>query len=176
MSAIDRLVRRLSSAYRREQGSNNYKLLSIPAQELDQLEQEMQNVLSAHHVDTATGKSLDRIGELVMVRRNPGESDTDYRNRIKSEWPARASDSTKQAIIYALTTILGVSETKLNIVEDFANSPAHFKLEVASDVSDKESKIIEIVNRTKAAGVSWELFWLGSKWDVGTWDNAVWGS
>jgi hypothetical protein len=54
------------------------------AASLDEVEAGLVGILRAHWVDTATGPDLDRLGVLLSVTRKEGESDLDFRGRLKT--------------------------------------------------------------------------------------------
>ena len=185
MSVIGDLIKRLSSAYKKESTSNNYKILEIPASEFDIVEIEIDNVKDAHFVDSAFGTSLERIGSLLKVFRNEGESDASYRARIKSEVPNFVGGGTIDSIRTALANLLGLDKSKITITEDFPAEPAHFVVGV--DFSEEtggpqpESDMEATIDRTRGAGISHELEYTstavwdsnvpGQRWDEGYWGN-----
>lgn len=169
------VINRLSTAYNKAETSNNYKLLRIFAEELDEIEQTLGDVKNSHFVDTATGISLDRIGSLVNEMRG-GDDDEAYRARIKTKYSQMIADGTKAAIKFALSETLGLDPSKIEFIEEFPANPAHFKLQLPPDYADQETLIVEIVDRTKGAGISWQIWWIGSKWDQANWDEGTWGS
>jgi|Deesub1362B_J571_1020462.scaffolds.fasta_scaffold00415_2 hypothetical protein len=171
---IKNIINRLSTAYNKAETSNNYKFLKVFADELAEIEQLLEDIKNSHFVDTATGINLDRIGALVGEKREY-DNDEDYRARIKTKYSRLIADGTKSAIRFALST-LGIDPNRIEFIEEFPNQPAHFTLRVPTDYGDKELLIVEIVDRTKGAGISWQIWWLGSKWDEGKWDEGVWGS
>jgi|Deesub1362B_J571_1020462.scaffolds.fasta_scaffold00525_8 hypothetical protein len=167
MSVIDRLVKRLSSAYRREQGSNNYKLLSIPAQELDQIEAELQNILNAHHVDYATGKNLDNLGKLFNCKRLTGESDAHYRARLKTQMQRYTSSATINNVKQVVATILGKPTSRVKVTEDFSGGKyAHFDvwvwLQDLNDAGITVQDLKDLISEIKGVGISVETYQQGT--------------
>lgn len=181
MSVISDLIKRLSSAYKRESTDNNYKILEIPASEFDIVEIEIGNVKDAHFVDSAIGISLDRIGSLLKVIRSEGESDASYRARIKSEVPNFVGGGTIESIEKGLAILPG----EVTIIEDFPAKPAHFAVDI--DLSGETGGPLPIddvnirIDKTRGAGISYDLEYNstfvwdsnieGQRWDEGYWGN-----
>lgn len=70
-----------------EQYKNSEKLLALVNScmaQFDDLETAFFEILQALNLADAIGPSLDYLGAIVGVKRNPGESDTQYRERIVS--------------------------------------------------------------------------------------------
>jgi len=133
------------------------------------------SIKNSHFVETATGINLDRIGSIVNEMRG-GDDDEAYRARIKTKYSQMIADGTKAAIKFALSETLGLDPSKIEFIEEFPANPAHFKLQLPPDYADQETLIVEIVDRTKGAGISWQIWWIGSKWDQANWDEGTWGS
>ncbi|WP_173475129.1 BspA family leucine-rich repeat surface protein [Fibrobacter succinogenes] len=70
-----------------EQYKNSEKLLALVNScmaQFDDLETAFFEILQALNIADAIGPALDYLGAIVGVKRNPGESDTQYRERIVS--------------------------------------------------------------------------------------------
>lgn len=70
-----------------EQYKNSEKLLALVNScmaQFDDLETAFFEILQALNLADAIGPALDYLGAIVGVKRNPGESDTQYRERIVS--------------------------------------------------------------------------------------------
>lgn len=185
MSSIADLVKRLSSAYDKDDASNNQKFLQMPASEFETIKTEIENVKDAHFVDDAFGVSLDRIGALLKVYRNEAETDSAYRTRIKAEVPNFIGGGTIESIRTALANLLGLDKSKITITEDFPAEPAHFI--VGIDFSEETggpfplSDMEATIDKTRAAGIShdteysstavWDSNVPGQRWDEGYWGN-----
>jgi len=116
MSA-DRLIKLLSTAFRKDPDSNNYKIIAITATGFDELEKVLEDIKNAHFVETAQGKSLDYIAKLFNVTRQQGESDEDLRARLFVEFKKYLSCGTKDDILQVIKFY-----TKLRN-EDYRNIP-----------------------------------------------------
>jgi len=116
MSA-DRLIKLLSTAFRKDPGSNNYKIIAIIATGFDELEKVLEDIKNAHFVETAQGKSLDYIAKLFNVTRQQGESDEDLRARLFVEFKKYLSCGTKDDILQVVKFYAKLRD------EDYRNIP-----------------------------------------------------
>lgn len=116
MSA-DRLIKLLSTAFRKDPDSNNYKIIAIIATGFDELEKVLEDIRNAHFVETAQGKSLDYIAKLFNVTRQQGESDEDLRARLFVEFKKYLSCGTKDDILQVIKFYAKLRD------EDYRNIP-----------------------------------------------------
>lgn len=85
MSRRDKIAGKLPHFYRYwENGSSISGLITAMGKRLDEGEKEFVSIMRSHWVDTASNDDLDRLGVLYNLKRKEGESDSDYRNRIKT--------------------------------------------------------------------------------------------
>ena len=128
MAAVDRLVKRLTSPYASDPDTNVYKLLSCPGQELDAAEAEISKAQDAHHVDLAAGQSLDSLGDLLQAPRQTGEADAHYRARLKTQLQRSIGSATIPDVKEIAAMILGVSQGRVQVREDFSVEYAYFQV------------------------------------------------
>ncbi|RLI82725.1 hypothetical protein DRP04_03310 [Archaeoglobales archaeon] len=172
MSA-DRLIKLLSTAFRKDPDSNNYRLISIIADRFDELENVLEDVRKSHFVETAQGISLDYIAKLFNMHRKE-ESDDDFRTRIQAKIRTCLSCGTKSDIFFAVTYFNAISEQEVPVnVFILEPEPAHFivvvpvlntyDLELKEKLYSKpfrawfKNALQFIVNKVKAAGVLGEV-------------------
>jgi hypothetical protein len=121
------------------ESTNLYKLLQVLVSENERLDIELDGLYDNRFIDTATGTSLEKIGDLVGVNRKTGEKDEKLRKRIRGAFAAQASDTTYESFANAALSILDSSpdnvgfatppETPKKTVElrmdggDFENNP-----------------------------------------------------
>src|SRR3989304_7571073 len=65
---------------------------------LDGSEKELVSIMRTHWVDTASRGDLEKLGALYSIKRRVGESDSDYRNRLKTAIMSYKGGGTKSAI------------------------------------------------------------------------------
>jgi len=166
MAAVDRLVKRLTSPYASDPGTNVYKLLSCPGQELDAAEAEISQVQDAHHVDPAAGQSLDSLGDLLQVARQTDESDAHYRARLKTQLRRSTGSATISDIKEIAATLLGVPLPRVRVQEDFSVEYAYFQVYAflqdldAAGITVQEFK--DLLANVKGAGIRIAAFQAGT--------------
>lgn len=80
-----RIADRLPEFYRTwDPDSVIYKVIDAVGRALAEEQKGVFRVMRTHWVDTANGSDVDRLGAVFELRRNKGESDEDYRERIKN--------------------------------------------------------------------------------------------
>jgi len=85
-----------------------HELVTALGKRVDEAEKDVDRILRAHWVDTATSGDLDKLGRLFNLSRNPGERDADYRNRLKRAIIEFKGGGTRQAILDAVRMTLGL--------------------------------------------------------------------
>jgi hypothetical protein len=82
-------------------------------------------ILRAHWVDTATGADLDRLGAVLSIARKTGESDLDFRGRLKTAIIGYSGGGTRGSIRMMVRIALRLPEDyPVTIVE---NPPVRMK-------------------------------------------------
>ncbi|ADN36213.1 hypothetical protein Mpet_1454 [Methanolacinia petrolearia DSM 11571] len=162
------ILRRLSSAFRQDTESNNYKLIKINADELDEIDAVIDEIIRAHNLEHSSGQSLDFLAELLELERNE-RSDDDFRSLIAATAVFRKSNGTIADIKNVVSLITGVSTDDIVVHEDGGNS---FSIELKSINLNAFSLTIfnENVDKTRAAGVKYLaedlVMILNSLWEV----------
>lgn len=67
------------------------------------------NALSQETIDTAVGVQLDRLGEIVGLARETGQSDDDYRIDLKAKIVQNLNQGTPEEVIAAAKFFIGAS-------------------------------------------------------------------
>jgi hypothetical protein len=88
------------------ESTNLYKLLQVLVSENERLDMELDELYDNRFIDTASGVSLEKIGDLVGVNRKTDEGDRKLRKRIKGAFAAQASDTTYDSFANAALSIL----------------------------------------------------------------------
>lgn len=140
---IDELVPVLSTAFRKEQDTNNYKLLGTVLRELEivgygdngygqppwggGLEDVLRLVKEAHWIDYATDTSLEHIAQLFNITRDAGETNEHFRMRIKLQYQKYVSHATIDEIRRICAMILYTTTSRVLIEDDY---PAAFGMTI----------------------------------------------
>ena len=67
-----------------DRSSTISSFVSAVGKAMDETEKEYVSIMRSHWVDTASGEDLDRLGALFSIGRGRGETDADYRGRLKT--------------------------------------------------------------------------------------------
>jgi len=146
------IIRRLSSAFRQDKESNNYKIIKVQADEMDEVATVIEDLVQAHNIELASGASLNSLAELLELERD-GLSDNDFRALIAATAVFRRSNGTIADIKNVVSSITGVPVEDIVIHEDGNTS---FSIEMSSPNQKAFSFEILVDNivAAKAAGVA----------------------
>jgi hypothetical protein len=106
------------------------------ATEYDRIDSDQSDVLEAHHVTTAEGSELERIGQLFNVRRRTNETDEQLRQRIKIRGSIAVTSGTTNEMMELSKLALECEYSDLSFPIDLATSPAVFPVETTQQVVD----------------------------------------
>lgn len=101
-------------------------------------------------VDTATGAQLDGIGEIVGVEREGGQSDADYRVRIKAQIGINLSQGQPERII---STFQVLKEAELVLLQQLQPAAIGISSEATFVDQEEVDEILEILESISPAGV-----------------------
>ena len=177
MGSINNILNRLPEFYNKEIGSNIYAIMSSLAIEVDRIYDGITRLDNMIGIDTTTGLDLDaRWGRLTGVIRRSGETDEQYRIRLKLRMSMETGGTVK-AIQYAVAPIIGLYDAsklddQIKIYDTFNLPPGvacdpgtiicHIYIPVHEDEIqnwniDKLDKlhadIKDAINMNKAAGI-----------------------
>lgn len=97
----DRLARNLPDAYRKDQQSNNAKILEIEKSALDMLREDIGAIDACLDINNASGKTLDLYGEMLGQDRGTA-TDEQYRVLIKNRINRNYANADYNSIVRAL--------------------------------------------------------------------------
>ena len=155
MSSIDDIIQRLTDLYEKGVGSNNYNTLLLNAEQLDTIRQQSNAVKLAHFVNDATGISLDNLGKILDTPRLAGESDNDYRARLKGTIPSLIGGGTKEQLSKVVALVLSI-DASLVVVEDGytdAGKYGHARILIYAPITQPPSVINDTIDTNRAAGI-----------------------
>lgn len=125
-------------------------LLCALIEQIEDLESVNLAMFSALDCDTATGASLEAIGNIVGELK-AGRSDTDYRTAIKTKIGVNNSSGTGEEIIVAVQGILGTG-SPIQIIE-FYPGTLYVYFPSSPTTVPEPSALQAAVQRVTAAGV-----------------------
>jgi len=120
-------------------GNNTYALMRALLTEADRIDSDLEDIYDQHHVNTATGDDLEKIGDLVNVRRQTGESDNRYRSRIKGKFRAATTDTTFDQFVEFTASVLSTEISNVEFLTSYGARPATVGVATDSSVYDSLS-------------------------------------
>jgi len=116
--------------------SNTYKLIRALLTEANRIDDDLEEIYDQHHVNTATGDDLDKIGDLVDVSRKTGESDSRYRARIKARFRAATIDTTFDQFSEFVASVLNTNIDNIDFLTNYGSRPATVSVSTQGNVYD----------------------------------------
>jgi len=86
-------------------------------EQFDDFETELNNMKLSVQIDTATGTDLENIAAIFGLSRDIGESDSDFRSRIKAFFPGTVGSGTIVEIKNTINRVTGISLSEIDITE-----------------------------------------------------------
>jgi hypothetical protein len=114
---IDEYINALPDAYRKDKGSNNYKLLYLEDALVNGLWDDIESVDAVMDIFKATGGTLDLYGEMYNQARG-GLTDEQYRVIILQRIARNYAGGDYNSTVQALANALGVSTSEIRLVEE----------------------------------------------------------
>lgn len=167
---IKEMLSRLSTAFRKDEDSNNYRLFAVIADEFDEIEQVIEQIRDSRFVEVATGKSLDYIAKLFNITRIANESDDELRGRLQVELQKYLSSGTINDILNVIKYFTLLENKNIKIIEApdatlgfgegsfgnnvFSSPKATFRIELFNLAHQLNLKAFyNAIRNVKAAGV-----------------------
>jgi hypothetical protein len=171
-----------------EEKTELYKLLQVSSKENKRINLDIETIYNNRFVTSATGDELEKIGELVGVRRKTAEGDKKLRKRIRGEFAAQASDTTFETFAVAALSILDADPDNISIEKPPTTVDKVVNLYVDGGILDdnplSNTEITDLLDRTVSAGAKVNLIETGTfafagdntnlkGWDDGTWSSTI---
>ncbi len=133
MQRTARVAERLPEFYRSwDPDSVLYGLINAFARSLNEQQRDLFRIPRTHWVETAHLADLDAIGAIFDLLRSPGETDEDYRIRIKNGIQRFKGGGTRESVISMMAAFLKTEGAELELVENPA-APLVVTRSVAGD-------------------------------------------
>ncbi len=128
MKPLDKIANRLPSIYKTwDENSVIYKFLSAFEKRFDESQKDVRRILRSHWIDTAHGNDIDRLGSLFSLTRPAGESDSDFKDKVKNAIQEYRGGGTVKAILTSLKASLGTTNgERIELIE---NPPQKMRVE-----------------------------------------------
>lgn len=130
--------------------NNIEKLIDIFAQEVQELEDAIIQILDETTLPTAIGVQLDGLGEIVGLERQ-GLDDATYRARLRSQILANRSNGTINELIAIADLFTGGGET-FTLVESFTGFEIEFTTILPFGIGEQLAKLIRIARSAAVNG------------------------
>lgn len=134
-------------------GSNTHRLIKALLEEYERVDDDINNIYHNHHINSATGQSLDKFGELVQIDRETGESDSRYRARIKAAFRVGNIGTTFDEFSQFSSAILNTDIDNLTFIEDY---PGKVTVSAPTAVYDNteltDTDVVQILSEAVPAG------------------------
>lgn len=150
----DKLVKNLPDAYRKDDGSNNAKILAIEHDASSVLRETVQAIDESLDINKAYGKTLDLYGEMLGQRRGAA-TDEQYRVLLKNKIQRNFTNADMNSVIRAICTTFDCDPTEILLLEpepcvvSIEGLPVHKLAESNIDVNTA----IAIISGLMPAGV-----------------------
>lgn len=146
----EELVDSLPTYYPKNEEGNNYKVLEVIGNRIDELDEYTSNLDNATSVQYSdTSGQLSEHAKLVDIQQERNESREQFRSRIIARFHLLTSEGTTMDILHAVSEIIQIDISELGYEEDgnviFISIPnsAVESIELTSqDVSDVTAKLL----------------------------------
>lgn len=136
--------------------SNTYSLMLALSSQYDRTLDEVEDIRDSHHVSTATGRDLEKIGKLAEVERQTGESDDKYRLRIIGNVVSAFTGTTFSDVIQFISLILETDMTNIRLFDNLSIDPATLVINADASIYSNSpltnSDIISLAEDSVPAG------------------------
>lgn len=116
--------------------TNNRKLLRALLGGIEQLSLNTFEVRDSHHIRTATGAELDKIGKLIGKRRKSNETDEKYRIRLILAFRLNSVGGTFDELAQFFSVLLDTDVENINFETKFEALPATITVRTDSQILD----------------------------------------
>lgn len=150
-----RYVDNLPDVYRKDEASNNFKILNIAKVEMDGIKDDISDVFDILDIETATGKTLDLYGDSINQARGYA-TDSQYRVMIKSKIARNLMNGDLNSIIDSCCLMLGCkpSEVKITETDDCGIKIESLPYDIVNYVGLSASQVVKLISKLVPTGVT----------------------
>lgn len=117
------------------ENTNAYKLVRALVSQADRIDDDLEDIRDAHHINGASGKQLDKIGErLVKLNRKDGETDDKYRARLKVQFRVGNIGTTFDEFAEFASVVLDTNIGNIDYLFNYSGNPATVQVATESEV------------------------------------------
>lgn len=121
------LIDNLPDCYKKDKGSNNYKLLELSKKNVDAFRECLISIENSLNLNNARGATLDLYGKLVGQSRGLA-TDEQYILLIKTRIMRNLANGSNKGVVYALCAILNCKQSQVHITD--ADNPCEVLITV----------------------------------------------
>ena len=103
--------------------SNTNNLVETLLEPLETFDDEVKSVYDEQHINTATGRHLEKIGDLVNVTRQSNETDATLRARIKAKFRSATTATTFDEFTEFVAAVLESNIENFEFVTEYRSTP-----------------------------------------------------
>ena len=149
-------VKRLPDCYTKSERSNNYKLLNINEQAIEDAKTDLWAIFDARDIQNATGRTLDHIGELVAQKRGT-MTDDQYRYVILTKAGINTGQGNYESVMNIITRTFNCTPQDVIVVD--GENPCEvvvqsFPLDVLVKAGFTSVQAVEFIKKLLPVGVS----------------------
>lgn len=138
------------------ENTNVYRLIRALLSQADRIDNDLESIRDAHHIDEATGRELDEIGKLVQLQRKSSEDDPKYRARLKVQFRVGNIGTTFDEFSEFSAVLLETNLENIEFVFNYEARPATVQVaadpEVYTNSALTRSEVSKYLGRAVPAG------------------------
>lgn len=134
-------------------GSNMRSLIRALLSEADRVDEDLEEIYEAQHIDSATGEELNTWGRLVDVTRKTGEGDDKYRTRIKAEFRQSTIEPTFDQFSEFCASVLNTDIENLEFILNLSGDPATVDIGINAQVVEDSALTAKEIEDLFGGGV-----------------------
>jgi len=127
-----------------------YKLLKVVASENRRIGVDIDDLYENRFLETATGKELEKMGDMVGIIRKTDEEDPKLRTRIRGGFAAKASDTTYDSFTSTTLSVLEADAKEVTFITPPDSNPKTVEIQADGSVLDRtpltEDELIILLN------------------------------
>ena len=163
-------INELPDVYRKDEDSNNWKLLSLEGSLVFDFQACVDEVLASLNVHSAKGKTLDLYGEMLGQYRN-GADDEQYRYMILSSASKNFCGGNYNSTIEQLAIVFNCDSSEFSFTENTDKCTVSLEalpMEVVLRAGVTQDQLVEIIESLLPTGVKLEGFELSGSFTFGS--------
>jgi len=113
-----------------------YKLLKVVESENRRIDVDLQDLYDNRFVESATGKELEKLGDMVGVVKKTNEVDSKLQKRVKAAYAAKGSDTTYSYFTQFVLDLLETNSDGVSFVTPPETQPKVVEVNIDGTILD----------------------------------------